>query len=512
MKKEKLILIIKKYFHILSMFLYSMSLLNLYILPEYKRISLLLVIMASIVLLVYLNFEKNKVCSFFKAKKSQKGINSVFSFIMFFLIIVALNFIFSKNDLKHDFTKNKIHTLSEQTINVLKNLKSELKIIAFIPSIQTDFFKNSINKYQHYTSKLSYEIIDPSKEPIKAKSFDVNSNNTFVVVSGENIAKFYDELSEENITNSIIKVLRERLKKIYFLTNHGEKSIFDENKDGYSQITKKLQGQNYLVEELNLLDTALIPEDAELIIVAGPNKEFFEQEKTLLVDYISSGKSILLMLDPVVENSKIIKNSLLDFITKDIKADFAGDLIVDPSPALFGATATMPVVKEYNSTHRITKDFNLPSFFPNAQSIIINEENTSLNATELCKTSSKSWGEYNIRSGSVSFEAGEDRVGPLNVCLIIEKEEELNMVLIGDSDFASNQYLNFVGNADLFLNIVSYLLKDEDLLSIRPKTQDQAFFSIKPVYMRLLAIATMYLIPFVVLVFGIVFWIKRRKQ
>jgi len=515
MKKDKLISIIKKYFFALSLFFYSISFLSLYIFPDFERIALLFLIIATILLGSYAVFQKDKIFKFFKKNKSQRGINSIFSFLMFFLIIIAVNFIFSKNDLKKDFTRNKIHTLSEQSINILKNLKEEIKILAFIQSAQTDIFKDAISKYQYYTNKLNYEVIDPNKDPIKAKTFDISSNNTFIVLYGSNMAKFYDELSEENLTNAIIKVLRQELKKVYFLTNHAEKSINDDSKDGYSSIRKKLEGQNYLVEELNLIEAGKIPEDTALLIIAGPRKDFFQAEQTLILDYIKKGGASLLMLDPIVENTSIIKNELFNFITDNYNLSFAGDLIVDPNPALFGATPTMPVVKEYSSAHKITKDFNLASFFPNAQSLFINKEEGTLNITQLCKTSSKSWGEYNIRGGGVAFDSNEDNQGPLTICAIIEADDEetkANLVLIGDSDFISNQYLNFVGNTDLFLNMVSYLLKDDDLLSIRPKTQDLARFSIKPTYMRLIAIATMYLIPFVVLVFGLVFWFKRRKQ
>lgn len=511
---NKVLYIIKKYFPLSSLIFLTLSFVLKYFVSDYPRISLLCLIVSALLILSFLVVEKNKVLSFLKINKTQKGINSLVSFVFFIFILAGLNYVLSNHDFKHDFTRNKVNSLSEQSINVLKNLDKEVKIIAFVPSIQNEVVVELIKNYTYYSNKIKYELIDPSKDPIMARSFLVNKNNTFVVTSENNEAKFYDELSEENLTNSIIKVLRSEKKKVYFLSGHGEKVLSDETANGYSIIKSKLEGQNYDVEELNLLSKGQIPDDAKLLIIAGPVKPFFDKEKELISQYITNGLNIIMFLDPDLSSGAVRKNTLLDFALQNTGLSFAGNLIVDPSPALFGATATMPVVSDYSKAIKITENFEEKTFFPNAQSLII-AENEKITSTEFCKTSEKSWGEFDIKSGKVSFNSGVDTKGPLTLCAFLEgkadDDTKLNMIVVGDSDFINNQNADFVGNSDLFLNMASFLMKDNDLLSIRPKTQDVAVFSIGQGSMNIVAFATMYFIPLLVIVFGIVFWYRRRK-
>ena len=172
----------------------------------------------------------------------------------------------------------------------------------------------------------------------------------------------------------------------------------------------------------------------------------------------------------------------------------------------------MPVVETYSEEIKITQNFKEKTFFPNAQSVNVTE-NEKFTAVEFCKTSSASWGEYDIKSGRVSYNSGVDKKGPLTLCvsLVGTEDNKLNLIVLGDSDFITNQYVDYLGNSDLFLNIVSYLMKDNDLLSIRPKTQDIASFSIAQSKMDIVALLTMYFIPLLVLIFGVIFWYRRRK-
>ena len=103
------------------------------------------------------------------------------------------------------------------------------------------------------------------------------------------------------------------------------------------------------------------------------------------------------------------------------------------------------------------------------------------------KTSESSWGETNLKNGSAEFNEGKDIKGPVALAAVstetISGDEktkkygkEARTVVIGDSDFASdfasNQYFNHQRNGDLFLNTISWLAEDEDLISIRPKSQE----------------------------------------
>jgi len=48
-------------------------------------------------------------------------------------------------------------------------------------------------------------------------------------------------------------------------------------------------------------------------------------------------------------------------------------------------------------------------------------------------------------------------------------EKKGRMIVFGDSDFASNLYLNLLGNKDLFMSSVGVLAEDEELVAVRRK-------------------------------------------
>ena len=78
------------------------------------------------------------------------------------------------------------------------------------------------------------------------------------------------------------------LKKIYLLEGHGEK---DEN---ISVIKTKLEESNYEVAKLHLLESMQegriqIPEDAAVILVVGPLRDFLPAEIGTLRDYVLGG-------------------------------------------------------------------------------------------------------------------------------------------------------------------------------------------------------------------------------
>ncbi|HEX2523090.1 MAG TPA: ABC transporter, partial [Terriglobia bacterium] len=95
-----------------------------------------------------------------------------------------------------------------------------------------------------------------------------------------------------------------------------------------------------------------------------------------------------------------------------------------------------------------------------------------------------------------------------------EKEKkhgkEARVVVVGDSDFASNSYFQQQRNGDVFLNAVSWLAEDEDLISVRPKSQENRSISLTRANSSVLFWMTMVLLPGSALISGILVWLRRR--
>jgi ABC-type uncharacterized transport system involved in gliding motility auxiliary subunit len=85
------------------------------------------------------------------------------------------------------------------------------------------------------------------------------------------------------------------------------------------------------------------------------------------------------------------------------------------------------------------------------------------------------------------------------------------MVVVGDSDFASNSIYGQQGNGNLFVNTISWLAQDESFISIRPKNPDDRRLTMTEAQGRLWSYVMLLLLPAGVLIAGISVWTKRRK-
>jgi ABC-type uncharacterized transport system involved in gliding motility auxiliary subunit len=90
------------------------------------------------------------------------------------------------------------------------------------------------------------------------------------------------------------------------------------------------------------------------------------------------------------------------------------------------------------------------------------------------------------------------------------KSHVTRLVIVGDSDFAANAYLDVVGNRDLFLNAVSWLAEEEDLIAIRPIPSDQHQIYVTASQARWVLYASTLFLPLAVLTVGGVVWLRRR--
>jgi ABC-type uncharacterized transport system involved in gliding motility auxiliary subunit len=86
------------------------------------------------------------------------------------------------------------------------------------------------------------------------------------------------------------------------------------------------------------------------------------------------------------------------------------------------------------------------------------------------------------------------------------------MVVAGTSNFPINAYFLQQGNGNLFLNMVSWLAQDEDLISIRPKPQDDRRILLSQSQLSMIRLFTLIVLPGIALVVGIAVVLNRRRR
>jgi ABC-type uncharacterized transport system involved in gliding motility auxiliary subunit len=441
----------------------------------------------------------------------QYGSNVLVQVIIVIGIMGFLAFITTRQNFRSDWTINKLYSLSDQTNKIMEGLDKEVRITAFYKAGEQRGAKDLLDEYAYRSNNLNYEFVDPDEKPQIARQYQVTKYNTLIVESGLK-KEMVETLSEANLTNAIMKVTRDRDKMICFLSGHGERSITDEGKNGYSLAVAAIKKENHLVKEMNLVEkmgaNQGIPDSCTVLVILSPKASFFPGELDSIKTFLDNGGKLLLLLDP--DHGPDIAEFAAQYGVKVGK-----DMVVDASGVgqLFGAGPGMPLVTTYDQNVPITKDFSIMTIYPLTSSVTPMEDKKGYDIKTILKTSKNSWGEVDF-PGEVSFNEGKDLPGPVSIAVLVEKKsgnKKTSIAIFGDSDFASNGYFQNEGNANIFLNTINYLAEEEDLISIRPKDFEDRRVTLTQAEVSTLFYLIVIAIPLLVVITGVVFYIRRGK-
>jgi ABC-type uncharacterized transport system involved in gliding motility auxiliary subunit len=138
----------------------------------------------------------------------------------------------------------------------------------------------------------------------------------------------------------------------------------------------------------------------------------------------------------------------------------------------------------------------------------------------VARTVESSWATPELeaaRRGEVVYREGRDRPGPLPVMVAAAMEGRGRLVVIGDSDFASNAYIDLLGNRDLLLNGLSWLTDEEALIAKRPRELAEIARPLSPLVLterqaHALFLTVVVAQPMLVLLVGTAVALARRRR
>jgi ABC-type uncharacterized transport system involved in gliding motility auxiliary subunit len=449
-------------------------------------------------------------------------------------ITVFANALSMRHSARWDLTENRRNTLSPQTIQLLRTLDRPVHAIAFFrtdtPGKRTA--EDLLNQYASYSGgKFTWRLEDTDKAPGLAREYGVESYGTVVLKAGPDaqpkVEKVLDA-EEEKITNALVKVTRAGKRIVYVLKGHGEREVGNTERAGFSQAKDQMEKANYEVKEFVLARESKVPDDAALVIVPGPRTDPFPQELQALDGYIARGGKVFFMTTPFQADGLSKHLQKYGVLVDD-------DVVIELNPIgqLFGVGPLVPIINQYDS-HPITKDLGgVMTLFPLTRSLEASKTPPKgITLSPLARTSAQSWGETDksvFQRGEAKQDPGEKR-GPLPVAVVAtidpagegkteskpdgageKKTGKSRIVVVGTADFASNQFLGAQGNRDFFLNVVSWLAEQEDLISIRPKDTKQNPVMLNAAQSRLVFSLPVLVLPGAVLLCGIAVVAHRRR-
>lgn len=466
-----------------------------------------LVAAGAVLLISALAINFGDLVSFFRGRSGKAGANLGGLLIAFIAILGLLNYLGYRYHKRFDLTPEGLYTLSDQSKKILSGLQKDVRVIKF-DKVEDQVLSDQMIVFKNQTQRLKYERIDPQQKPEVARQFSVQRMGETVIVSGERVER-PQATSEQDLINAIMKVTRDQLKTICFVSGHGERDIADADAEGYQAIDKALQNENYQTRSINLVTENQVPADCSVIALSGPKTALFPQEVNLIGKFLDEGGKALIQIDPDTDPG-------VTDILKSWNIDLSKDTVIDVSGVgrLFGTGPAVPLVGEYGD-HPITRDMKrTATFFPLARSVKkLAGESGGLTQVELLKTSERSWGETALQGQDAKFDEGQDNQGPLTLGITSTKkigEKEARLVVIGDSDFANNNYVRLAGNGDLFLNTINWLAQEEDLISIRPKSATNRSVTMTESQQRTFFLLVVLIMPLAVIGMGAYVWWKRR--
>jgi ABC-type uncharacterized transport system involved in gliding motility auxiliary subunit len=482
--------------------------------------------------LAYILGEWREVAKFFSRRQARYGTLAATSILVVLGILVAVNYIGAKQNKRWDLTANKQFSLSDQTRNVLAKLDAPLQILVFAQEPDFQRYQDKLKEYEYTSKQISTEYIDPDKKRTVAQDNQVQQYGTLVFKYKGRVERVTSD-SEQDITTGIIKVVSGTQKKVYFTQGHGEKDTASppNERDGYNGIAQALGHENYTVDKLVLAQTGSVPDDAAVVVVAGPRLDFLAPEADALKKYLAKSGKLLLELDPPEKPDAPPLTNLLA-IAHDWGMDVGRNIVVDASGMgrLIGAGPEVPLAANYPA-NAITQRFNVLTAFPLARSVIpVTGGVNGHTAQTFVETSPRSWATADLKAvlttGQVSppDESKGDKKGPVSIAAAVSAtstsdapkieadapKPETRVVVVGDSDFASNSALGIAGNRDLFMNILGWLSQQENLISIRPKEPDDRRVTMTATQQANVTWLSLLIVPGFIFGSGIYTWWRRR--
>jgi ABC-type uncharacterized transport system involved in gliding motility auxiliary subunit len=474
-------------------------------------------------------------------------------------IYISIGYFSIVYPLRYDMTEAGLHSLSDQTISMLQRLEQPVHIVFF----HSHQMGETVERYAlmaKQTDKVTVEFHDPSLNPAQARLHGVRFPGTAIMTSGskgvprspfEGRRHVVDGDSEVDIANGILRVSQGITQLICFLDGHGEADPFSKEMHdhmegtaghshgmgveyvlhethGMAKARGSLESLNYKVKKVSLLQEETTLRDCEVLIVAGPKAALLDSELAHIKSFLQTGGNALFMIDPFIETG-------LETVINAYGARLDDGMVVDETNH-FGTDSSAPAVTSYNY-HQITREVPL-TFYPGSRSLSPTDPVPGVQVTPVVNSSRLSFSE--TTRDRIAFDRGIDLPGPRTLMLAANRRpldendaqllkdlarspeqqyraEDINavtehsrVIIVGDSDFATNSFFHVLGNGRLFLNAVSYLAAQENLIGIKPALRELPRFNLTNRQMKGTFFVALFLVPSLLFLIGTAVWWRQR--
>jgi ABC-type uncharacterized transport system involved in gliding motility auxiliary subunit len=239
------------------------------------------------------------------------------------------------------------------------------------------------------------------------------------------------------------------------------------------------------------------------------------EEVELLKEFVNQGGALIVMQEPLpVTDFGESPDPLAEYLDESWGVTLGKDIIVD----LSSQQAFIAVADQYGN-HPITQKLSgLVTLYPTARTIALSSAiDAGVSQVNLVQTADQSWAETDFTSlaeGNLRADEGVDQVGPLSVAVAAELfSSGARIVVFGDAEFPSNAYFSAYGNSDMMINAIDWVVGEEELINLTPKTPTQRVLVPPQTYtLGLILLGSVFVLPGLIVLAGVYTWFARRRR
>ena len=474
-------------------------------------------------------------------QENQDRFTGIIGIALFFLIVLGLNIVTAVKfeDLEYDTTKNKLFSLNEQSQQIVSDIKDPVRVVSFVQDRQAKLrIADLMGKYDKLSDKLEFIQLDPDSSPKEALDLGAEETQVVFVNTKTDKREFVDfrTFTEQEVTNAIRRTQLVDDYVIYFLQGAGFPKVNFNNISVQDAATTEmnyapffLQREGFKLSALNLSRNPKIPEEAKLIVAWGLQGRMPEAALESLRAYLKRGGDLIIAQSPYQnQTTGQIEFSNWNGLLKDYNTAFEETLSLIAVPDKPGhiRVALTPLVKVEGSPSFGqgigNQDFG-EFFLTQGVKKIEDKEPEGLkrisflrSLTRIATTTDLS----KVQPGQVVSESLYKMVDPQSFGMQIIKDykesqgidNETQLIVLGNSEFANNKNYTVPFHNNLFLNIFHTAFKTETPVLISRKTWPRSTLNITAETKIAVIFASIFLLPELIIVFGLSFWILRRSR
>jgi ABC-type uncharacterized transport system involved in gliding motility auxiliary subunit len=377
-----------------------------------------------------------------------------------------------------DLTPERRYTLSDHAGRVLDGLEADVRLLAFLRSQdpRNVVIRDLLRQFELRSPRVRVDVVDVNRSPSLAREYDVASYGALVVESGGR-RRVVGSPREEVLIAAILQVTRQERRTVGWVLGHGEGDLASiDRRRGYSTARRALESEYYEVVPVSLMGGD-VPVGTSTLVIAGPSKDFLPEELAALDRYLQRPGRALVMVDPHQAPS------LAAFLER-YHVRLGPDVVVDPDARLYGGEYVTMQLGYDRGAHPILSPLTAAPLFSRSRSVEVpTGAGRDTVGVVFLRTGEQSWTTADpevTRTAVPAFVQGRDRHGPIGVGAEVafrppvlpgEEPRQGRLVVFGNAQFANNFFIELLGNKDLFVNAVAWLVRDPEGIGRRNPQQ-----------------------------------------